>query len=250
MRPLNARSIALSTLLGTHPPSLPASSLVALAELFGINGGTMRTALSRLVAAGDVELADGRYTLSARLRARQEAQDSGRRTTTSAWDGRWHTAVATVEHRDLADRRHVRGLMANSRFGELRPTVWMRPSNLAPPALDDDWVVVTGTASGAAPAVLVDRLWSTDDLAARATELGRRLHEVDARLDPHDPRSIPTAFTLAAEILRFLRSDPLLPGELTPADWPVDDLRAAYEGFEHRLQAMLAPFLKASASGA
>ena len=79
MRALNARSIALSTLLGTHPPTLPASSLVAFGELFGVNGGTMRTALSRLVAAGDLELDGGRYTLAARLQARQAAQDSGRR---------------------------------------------------------------------------------------------------------------------------------------------------------------------------
>ena len=244
MRPLNARSIALSTLLGTHPPTLPASSLVALAELFGINGGTMRTALSRLVASGDVELTDGRYTLAARLRARQAAQDSGRRVADADWDGRWHTAIATVDHRELADRRHVRAVMANHRFAELRPTVWMRPANLPAPLLDDQWVVVTAEPSGTAPSVLADRLWPLDELTATATDLRERLDRADRSLRLDEPADIPPAFTLAAEALRFLRSEPLLPQQLTPADWPVDDLRREYERFEIRLQTMMAPFLR------
>lgn len=248
MRPLNARSIALSTLLGTHPPTLPASSLVALAELFGINGGTMRTALSRLVASGELELDDGRYSLAARLRARQAAQDSGRRVTDDLWDGRWHTAIATVDHRDLAERRHVRGLMANHRFAELRPTVWMRPANLPVPPLDRDWIVVTAEPAGTPPRVLADRLWALDELAGAATDLLGRLDEADRALRPHEPADIPPAFTLAAEALRFLRSEPLLPASLTPADWPVDRLRGDYERFESRLQAMMAPFLRDQAT--
>jgi hypothetical protein len=72
--PLDARSLALSVLLGSHPPVLPARALVALAELFGIAGGTMRTALSRMVAAGELEAADGRYRLAGRLLERQRAQ--------------------------------------------------------------------------------------------------------------------------------------------------------------------------------
>lgn len=248
MRPLNARSIALSTLLGTHPPTLPASSLVAFAELFGINGGTMRTALSRLVAAGDLELADGRYTLAARLRARQAAQDSGRRVVDADWDGRWHTAITTVDHRDLADRRHVRSVMANHRFAELRPTVWMRPANLPAPVLDGDWLVVTAEPVGTAPGVLTDRLWALDDLATQADDLRERLADTDRHLRPDDPGDIPPAFTLAAEALRFLRSEPLLPRRLTPTDWPVDDLRSEYEGFEKRLQSMMAPFLRDQAT--
>ena len=35
IEPLTARSLMLSTLLGTHPPSLPVRALVAVGELFG-----------------------------------------------------------------------------------------------------------------------------------------------------------------------------------------------------------------------
>ena len=50
---LNARSVILSTLLGTDPPEMPVSALVAVTDLFGLGEGTVRTSLSRMVAPGD-----------------------------------------------------------------------------------------------------------------------------------------------------------------------------------------------------
>jgi hypothetical protein len=79
MRPLNARSLVLSLLLGLDPPELSARALVRLAELFGIAPGTMRTALSRMAATGELAGdADG-YRLVGRLLERKAAQDIGRR---------------------------------------------------------------------------------------------------------------------------------------------------------------------------
>lgn len=51
IQPLMAWSIALSTLLCYYPPELPASAPVRVGELFGIADGTIRAALSGLVAA-------------------------------------------------------------------------------------------------------------------------------------------------------------------------------------------------------
>ena len=53
--PLTARSVLASVLLGTDPPWLPTPLLVRTTALFGISEGSTRTALSRLVAAGDAE---------------------------------------------------------------------------------------------------------------------------------------------------------------------------------------------------
>ena len=78
-RPLTARSLVASTLLGTQPPVLPGRVLVRLAELFGIAEGTTRVALSRMVAAGELEVDDGRYRLvGPALLARQATQEHGR----------------------------------------------------------------------------------------------------------------------------------------------------------------------------
>jgi len=244
-RPLNARSLALSALLGTHPPTLTASSLVALAELFGFSGGSMRTALSRLAAAGDVSAHAGRYTLAERLLARQRSQDVGRRAPAD-WDGRWHTAIAVVEQRELADRRRVRAEMANARFGELRPTVWLRPANLPAPELGQDWIVTTGPISGDG-AALTATLWDLEEMATAAHTLARAVRATMSDLDQRDVERIPATFTLSAHVVRFLRQEPLLPSELVPPAWPVPELRDLYTGLEATLQAMLRPFLLAHA---
>ena len=52
--PLTARSVALSTLLGYHPPVLPISALVKVGELFGITDRATRVALTRMVKDGEV----------------------------------------------------------------------------------------------------------------------------------------------------------------------------------------------------
>lgn len=243
LRPLNARSVALSVLLGTHPPRLSARALVSFGELFGINAGAMRTALSRMVAAGDVRNDAGIYALTDRLIARQEAQDVGRRTRAEPWAGDWHTAIATADQRDLADRRTDRTILANARFGELRPDIWLRPANLPPPSLGSDWLVTTGPLSGTTRTELVARLWPLEAIAATARQLGTELDTASATLDRADPASIPWAFALSARIIRHLRSEPLLPAELVPASWPTPNLRRRYDDFEQVLQAMMRPFL-------
>lgn len=246
IRPLNARSLALSALLGSHPPRLPAHALVALAELFGIADGTMRTALSRLVSSGEILVDDGRYRLAGKLLDRQRAQDTGRRAAGPDWDGTWHTVVVTADRRSVAERRAFRQVMTDHRMGELRPEIWMRPANLAGPGPGDDWIVVTGAVAGVDPTELVGRLWDLDAVAERARRLISSLAAVTPAPDAteHDPASIPGRFEIAAAVLRFLRAEPLLPPALGADDWPVDRLRATYARSEAGLQASLRAFFR------
>jgi phenylacetic acid degradation operon negative regulatory protein len=244
LRPLNARSIALSILLGSHPPELPARALVAIAELFGIPGGTMRTALSRLVAAGDIASTDGRYRLAGRQVDRQGAQDEGRTAPTGAWDGSWHTIVTVDDQRDLAERRRFRSIMANRRYGELRPDIWTRPSNLGPAPSEPGWLVTTGTIDGTGPESLVGRLWDLGGIAAEAQRLLDEMRDRRDGCDWNDDASIPVLFTTSAAVVRFLRHEPLLPDRLTPADWPVGSVRDAYDEFEADHQRLLQRFLR------
>src|ERR1700732_1936353 len=73
---LTARSVALSTLLGSPPPALPISALVKVGELFGIADRATRVALTRMVKDGDVTVDNGVYRLSERLLRRQAQQDA------------------------------------------------------------------------------------------------------------------------------------------------------------------------------
>src|SRR3954470_1143428 len=77
--PLSARSVVASTLLGMHPPVLSARVLVKSGELFGIAEGTTRTALSRMVNAGELVVEDRSYRLAGRLLERQARQDVSRK---------------------------------------------------------------------------------------------------------------------------------------------------------------------------
>ena len=241
--PLNARSLALSALLGTHPPQLPGRALVALARLFEIPAGTMRTALSRMAANDEVIRNDSRYHLTGRLLDRQHAQDTARQAPATPWDGRWHTIVAAADQRQVADRRRFRSSMVDHHFGELRPDIWMRPANLDRPPSESEWICTSGALAGLDAAALVGKLWDLDRLAAEAHHSLERLDQLWRCTDWGDERSIPDAFICSAAVLRFLRTDPMLPSELAPQRWPVDELRIGYGQFERALQQLLRSFL-------
>ena len=199
-----------------------------------------------MVANGEITRIDSRYELTGRLLDRQRAQDTGRRSSAHEWDERWHTIVPAADQRHVAERRRFRSLMANHRFGELRPDIWMRPANLDRPPLDPTWIYTNGVLDGIDAATLAGRLWNLDSLASIARSSLRRLDQLSERIDWADQRSIPAVFTYSAMVVRFLRSDPLLPARLTPADWPLDDLRARYDVFERSTQALLRSFLRST----
>ncbi|MFG2138055.1 PaaX family transcriptional regulator C-terminal domain-containing protein [Streptomyces sp. NPDC048650] len=232
LRPLAARSIVLSTLLGHHPPRLPARALVRVGELFGIAEGTVRVALSRMVAAGDLRQRAGSYELTARLLARQARQDESRSPRTCPWDGDWEIAVVTADRRPAAERTALRQAMAALRLAELREGTWLRPANLQrarPPVVTGQCTLLTGTPDGD-PAALVRTLWDLPGWSARAHAL---LAALDEAATPAD------RFTVSAAVLRHLLTDPLLPGPLLPADWPGAELRRRYDEFATELRELL-----------
>ncbi|HMC79555.1 MAG TPA: hypothetical protein VKO35_03315, partial [Acidimicrobiia bacterium] len=136
LRPLSARSVVASVLLGTHPPRLSAAALVELCGRFGIAGGTTRVALSRMVAAGELAAEDGHYRLVGEaLLSRQRAQDAGLDPPVAPWTGGWRMAVVVSAGRAAAERVELRRAFADVRFAEWREGVWLRPDNLGPPSL-------------------------------------------------------------------------------------------------------------------
>jgi phenylacetic acid degradation operon negative regulatory protein len=224
---MTARSVVLSVLLGAHPAWATASELIRLTADFGIKETTLRVALTRMVSAGDlIRSADG-YRLSDRLLARQRRQDEAMRPRTRAWRGYWHVLIVTSVGTDARTRAALRTTMHHKRFGELREGVWMRPDNLDL-GLDSDVAarVRVLKARDDAPAELAGQLW---DLPAW-TETGHRLLDGMAAAT-----GIPGRFVVAAAMVRHLLTDPMLPAELLPADWPGARLRAAYHDFATEL---------------
>jgi phenylacetic acid degradation operon negative regulatory protein len=228
--PLTARSVAISALLGYHPPALPVSELVKVGALFGIAERTTRVALTRMAADGDVLAESGVYRLTERLVRRQALQEDGTSPRTKAWDGSWEMGIVTATTgRGLPDRVALRKSMFELRLAELREGVWLRPDNLLdpdgtprrPPALVTDQCTYF-TCRHPDPERLVDALW---DLPSWASEAARLLAEFD------DTESLADGFMLVAAVFRHLLLDPVLPQALLPADWPGDELRQRHASF-------------------
>jgi phenylacetic acid degradation operon negative regulatory protein len=228
LRPLSARSVVLSLLLGAHPPELPVKDLVRAVEPFGVGGSTLRAALSRMVAAGDLRRTDSVHRLSDRLLARQRRQDDAVHPRTRAWDGDWEMVVITATGRGPAERADLRARLTALRLAELREGVWLRPANLRRSLPDDlDRVAQHYTARPDRPAPeLAASLWPLDPWAATARALLAHVARTDRPAD---------RLTAFAAVVRHLLADPVLPPQLLPDDWPGTDLRTAYTDYQAEL---------------
>lgn len=239
-RPLTARSVIASTLLGVDPPELPARALVLSGELFGLREGATRTALSRMASAGEVEARDGRYALVGPLLERHARQQAARHASSGSWDGTWTLAVVRPERRPAGDRAAFRDAASRLRLAEVREGLWARPGPVAggsaAHAVVDEQAIWT---RGARPddvgpfvaAFELDR-WADD-----ARSLIEEMAASQPALDRGDTAAVSDTFVTAAAVLRHLVADPDLPDELLPADWPGTALREAFDRFDAAFKA-------------
>lgn len=233
LSPLSARSVVLSLLLGAHPARMSPAELARAGDHFGISRSTLRVALTRGVAAGDLQRVDGDYALGMRLVQRQLHQDEAVDDAETPWDGGWEMAVVVVSGRSGPARAALRDVLAGHRLAELREGVWTRPANLRRPRdyASSPVLETFSTRPDADPAELAHQLW---DLPAWAS-LGRQLAEaLDATSEPA------RRLAVAAGLVRHLATDPLLPAPLLPPDWPGATLRATYASYRRELQEMSA----------
>jgi phenylacetic acid degradation operon negative regulatory protein len=240
LRPLSARSVVASVLLGTHPPRLPTAALVELCHRFGITPGTTRVALSRMVAAGELAADDGHYRLVGEgLLSRQRTQDDALDPPAAPWTGAWRMAVVVSGGRAAAERVELRRALADARFAQWREGVWLRPDNLggSTPVVPDEapvrWMTVGPEDD---PAALAAELWDMPAWAARGEALLAAGPDEPGDLVAEAPEWAAAVFAAAAATLRHLRTDPLLPEALLSPDWPADRLRARYARYLTAIQ--------------
>jgi phenylacetic acid degradation operon negative regulatory protein len=244
-RTLSARSVLATALLGAPEPHLTVGELVAMASLFGISDGAARTCLWRMVSNGELTSGDGTYALAGDLlERRQRVDDASRTAATRPWDGTWELAVVSLDRRSAADRLALRKAATALHLAELREGVWIRPDNLDPDRLPTQRAVLDRQcvhfhdAATNIPADTIRSLFSLDDWATDARRLTRALR------DEVDAEAVVVAdfaywFGLSVTVVRHLQLDPLLPDELTPDEWPGQDLREAYMRFNGVFQQRL-----------
>jgi phenylacetic acid degradation operon negative regulatory protein len=242
--PLSPRSIVLSLLLGSHPPTMAVGRILQFTSLFDLADGAVRTALSRMVAGGDLVNDDGTYRLAGRLVERQAQQDIGRLAAPDDWDGTWWTVAVVSDRRTMTERRSFRAAASGARLGELRPEVWLRPANI------DLTADLTGALVTRGPIVVGDerdivaQLWDLDAIEARAGSHDRALAAASIRLHDADDRALAEVFVTLAAAQQFLRVEPQLPGELVASTAGVD-LRARYADVVDTFQRRLSQFFTA-----
>jgi len=226
---LSARSVALSVLLGSPNGQLPVRDILAMGEMCGVAPQTLRVALSRLVAADELTVSDGIYRLSPHHLDRLRAQDRAIAPDLGPWNGDWETVVIVESGRHAADRARLRVDLTAARLAELREGVWMRPANLDRPSLDDPHTT-TLLSRPADPDRLLNLLWNLGEWADR----GRALLAASA-----GPELDGNRLAAVAALVRHLRTDPALPHELTPPNWPADAMRSAYDDYRTQLRVQL-----------
>jgi phenylacetic acid degradation operon negative regulatory protein len=246
-RPVSARDVLASALLGAKEPWLPASHLVAVASLFGISPGAARTCLWRMVTNGELTTDQASYALAGWLLQRRNRVDDAARSEHAAvtgWDGTWELAVVSLDRRGQMDRLGLRKAAASLLLTELREGVWTRPNNLDPARLPD--------ARGTLQQQCVQFSSAHADLTVEAArnlfgvanwaEVAQRLiaaMATEASASPVDEEITATLsfqFSLSVAVVHHLELDPLLPVELLPHRWPAEELRLAYRAFDRSFQ--------------
>jgi phenylacetic acid degradation operon negative regulatory protein len=238
-RPLTARSVMASLLLGMHPPRMASQRLVQWCALFGIAPGTARVALSRMVERGEAHWVEGTYELAGRVLSRQAAQDWSLEPQLHEWDTSWSLAVVTREARAANARAAFRNAMRRARYAEVREGCWTRPDNLPRESAPDEvWAIVDEQCSwwSGRPEreerTLADDLFAPRAWAERARDLLERLAVVTDRLRAGETDALAGGFIVGAATLQHIRNDAMLPREVLPGRWPGNELRDAYRKYQ------------------
>jgi phenylacetic acid degradation operon negative regulatory protein len=242
-RPLSARSVLASALLGSDRGRLSVAELVAVASQFGISAGAARTCLWRMVSNGELAADDGSYALTGRLLERRQRVDEASRIDDAAprrWDGTWELAVVALERRSAADRLELRKAAVALHLAELREGVWIRPDNLDPQRFPTFRAVLDQQCThfhGAATDITADKVRSLFSLGEWADDARVLIEAMDvapkASARDESPESITYEFALSIAVVRHLQLDPLLPVELIGEHWPGHTLRSTYHRFDH-----------------
>ena len=267
-RPLNPRS-ALFTLYGdyVHPlgqADVRVGALVRLAAELGVNGGALRSALSRMTHEGWLEARRNggppRYRLSPGGRALiEEGTSRIYGDHRGDWDGRWLLVSYSLPEPRRGQRDRLRQGLSFLGLGALGNGLFVSPHDLRKQV--DELVRRCGVESYVTmhlgtlewpsdPAQLVARAWEVNQLSERYSAFLSSLRsdlEALASLQPSDGEAFRRRFLLTHEFRRFPFSDPDLPDALLPAPWAGHAARAAFLELNARLRPQAERFYRSIA---
>ncbi|WP_110181980.1 PaaX family transcriptional regulator C-terminal domain-containing protein [Nocardioides solisilvae] len=225
----------------------PVAGLVRLLGPVGIAAPAVRTAISRMVAQGWLEpvaTERGRGYAATERAVRRLARAAERiyDRRPQPWDGSWQLALVTCSG-SRTDRARLQRELTYLGYAELRPHTWLSPwprEELAEALARCGATAVLARATELDPAGTPLSCWDLEGLgrayeewlADAAASVARHLA---AHEDP-DEAAFAARFHLVHEWRKFLFTDPALPSELLPADWPGDRAAAYFTREADRLR--------------
>ena len=199
-------------------------TLLKFLEMLEIDGGVVRTAVSRLAADGWLE----REKVGRKSYYRLAARGEQRFRNAVAHVYAPHPPASSGEFdllliRNGADRDSARAALSEAGFGNPTPGVWVAPAGLATPAAASDAIRLRVSADAAEGRRLVDASWALDRTADGYRKFLKGFMPLavaleDAVLDPAD--ALLARVLMIHHYRRVILHDPLLPEHLLPPDWP------------------------------
>jgi phenylacetic acid degradation operon negative regulatory protein len=253
------KSLILDLLSTLRRGAFPVGALVAAGGFLGLEGGSVRVALARLLEAGLVEREErGRYRLGARAAAIQGRVVAwrGLEERVRPWAGGWigvHSAGAA--RGDRASRQQGARALRFLGFRELSRGLSIRPDNLAGgvdalrTALQElglSSAVPVFALSGldAKTEALARALWDVSGLRRSYRRERQALERSEKRLARlAQPQAMAESFVVGGRALRALAFDPLLPESIAPVA-ERQSLVSAMRRYDRLGKTCWAPFLE------
>src|SRR3954451_8949257 len=210
-------------------------TLLAFFEMLDIEGGVVRTAMSRLASDGWLERNKVGRNSFYRL------DNKGRQTFDTAtkhiydpppsdWTGRFELLlIGNGEDRDAS-----RDALKNAGFGSPLPGVWVAPSGVPIPEEASRAIRLEVAAEDDSGRRLLSESWPLDRTAGAYLKFMKTFQPLREWLGRGEPLTEADAFTARVLLIHHYRRvvlrDPLLPTSLLPSDWPGRAARALCGG--------------------
>lgn len=227
---LSAKSLALDLLATVRRGAVPVRALIGAAEIFDIAENSMRVALARLCANGQVARDErGSYRLSGSAVSKRVRSWNRVGERMCSWSGSWIAVHTGGLARKPTPLRHRSRALRFLGFRSLRAGLELRPDNLSGgmTAIRDELLALGLEANAlvmrvelrGADADEAARLWETKALRAATRKMRDALAASSARL-PHLPRkeAMAASFSLGGSAIRQILLDPLLPAPIGDPD--------------------------------
>lgn len=205
-------------------------TLLEFLDMIGVDGGVVRTSVSRLAADGWLDRDKiGRksfYRLAKSGRERfEDAVEHVYNPQPAAWEGKFRLILIGSG----ADREMSRAALSEAGFGSPIPGTWIAPSGVKIPPLPESAIYVDVSATHEMARRLILAGWQLDSIAASYHDFLKTFAPLEAWVQLAKEIAPPDAMLARVLMIhhyrRVLLRDPLLPVPLLPTNWPANEAR-------------------------